>query len=244
MTVDFLADEPPRHPPRERGRAAFWHLLDEPARTALRGSGRATTYRTREHLMTQDELSDHLVVVGRGWVKVSSVSAVGYEAVLALRGPGDVIGEQAGLDGGPRSATVTALTPVQALVVPAEAFRAAARNHGGITLAVHRTLSARLRDADRQRASAGSDPLAARLAGLLLDLAAAHGRRHASGGLEIALPLSQDDLAGLVLGSRRTVSRILEQWRADGWVTTGRNRLTLHNPDALKLAREGGRETS
>ncbi|MEV5340314.1 Crp/Fnr family transcriptional regulator [Streptomyces sp. NPDC052676] len=243
MTVDFLADEPPRHAPREPGRAPFWNLLDAPARTALRTAGRMTTYSAREHLVVQEDLTDHLVVVGRGWVKVTSVSAVGYEAVLALRGPGDLIGEQAGLDGGPRSATVTALTPVRALVISSGAFRAAARDHGVITRAVHQILSARLREADRQRTSAGADPLAARLAGLLLDLAATHGRRHASDAVEIALPLSQDDFAGLVLGSRRTVSRILEQWRTDGWVTTGRNRLILHNPDALKRAREGGRDT-
>ncbi|MFF0789444.1 Crp/Fnr family transcriptional regulator [Streptomyces spiralis] len=237
MSADFLNGGPLGGGP---GRAPFWDLLDAPARSALRTVGRVTAYPAREHLMHQDDLTDHLLVVGDGCVKVTSVSAAGYQAVLALRGPGDLIGEQAGLDGGPRSATVTALTPVHALVIPAGGFRAAARDHPVITGAVHRMLSSRLRDADRHRTAAGADPLASRLAGLLLDLAAAHGRRRASGAVEIALPLSQDDFAGLVLGSRRTVSRVLEQWRADGWVTTGRTRLTLDNPDALKRIREGG----
>ncbi|XKK64534.1 helix-turn-helix domain-containing protein [Streptomyces sp. ARC32] len=47
----------------------------------------------------------------------------------------------------------------------------------------------------------------------------------------------------MVLGSRRTVSRILEQWRADGWVTTGRTHVTVDNPDALKRVREGSGRT-
>lgn len=227
-------------PGRGLSRTPFWNLLDAAARQTLREAGRVTEFTPRENLLRQDEFSDHFLVMGRGCVKVTMVAAAGYQAVLALRGPGDLLGEQAGLDGGSRSATVTALIPVQALVIPAKAFRAAARNHPVVTGAVHQVLSARLRDADRQRTSAGADPLAARLAGLLLDLAASHGRRNASGVVDIGLPLSQDDFAGLVLGSRRTVNRVLEQWRAEGWVTTGRTHVTVHNADALKRVREGG----
>ncbi|MCN9241981.1 Crp/Fnr family transcriptional regulator [Streptomyces sp. RY43-2] len=237
MTAEFPGPGPVGRGP---GGSPFWDLLDDPARTALRRAGQVAAYAAREELLRQNDLSDHLLVVGRGCVKVTTVSAAGYQAVLALRNPGDLLGEQAGLDGGPRSATLSAVTPVRALVIPAGAFRSAARAHPVITGAVHQVLSARLRDADRQRTSAGADPLGSRLAGLLLDLAATHGRRRTSGAVEIGLPLSQDDLAGLVLGSRRTVSRVLEQWRADGWVTTGRTHLTIENPDALKQAREGG----
>ncbi|MEV6115690.1 Crp/Fnr family transcriptional regulator [Streptomyces sp. NPDC052109] len=236
MTAEFPGGPTGRGP----GRTPFWDLLDDPARATLRRAGRPAEYAAREELLRQDDLTDHLLVVGRGCVKVTTVSAAGYQAVLALRNPGDLLGEQAGLDGGPRSATLTAVTPVRALVIPAAAFRSAVRDHPVITGAVHQVLSARLRDADRQRTSAGADPLASRLAGLLLDLAATHGRRHASGTMEIGLPLSQDDFAGLILGSRRTVSRLLEQWRADGWVSTGRTHLTIDNPDALKRVREGG----
>jgi len=237
MTAEFRDGGPLGHGP---GRTPFWDLLPPAARQALREAGSVKSFAAREHLVRQDEFGDHLLVVGSGCIKVTTVSATGYQAVLALRGPGDLLGEQGGLDGGPRSATLTALTPVRALVISGEAFRAAARDHPIVTGAVHQVLSARLRDADRQRTSAGADPVAARLAGLLLDLAAGHGRRHASGAVEIALPLSQDDFAGLVLGSRRTVSRVLEQWRAEGWVTTARTHVTIENADALKRVREGG----
>ncbi|MFF1838974.1 Crp/Fnr family transcriptional regulator [Streptomyces sp. NPDC058231] len=237
MTADFRENGPLGHGP---SRTPFWNLVDATARQTLREAGKVTEFTPREHLLRQDEFGDHLLVLGRGCVKVTTVAAAGYQAVLALRGPGDLLGEQAALDGGPRSATLTALIPVQALVIPAEAFRAAAHDHPVITGAVRQVLSARLRDADRQRTSVGADPLAARLAGLLLDLSASHGRRNSDGVVDIDLPLSQDDFAGLVLGSRRTVSRVLEQWRAEGWVTTGRTHVTVHNADALKRVREGG----
>ncbi|MGW8888880.1 Crp/Fnr family transcriptional regulator [Streptomyces sp. NPDC055749] len=220
--------------PRRPGSAPFWSLLDEPARAELSRLGHLRGFAPRTHLLQQNEISDHLLVVRRGCVKVSAHSAEGYLAVLALRNPGDLLGEQAGLDGGPRSATLTALTPVDALVVPALAFDTAARTLPVITAARQQVLSARLREADRHRAAAGSDAVQARLAALLLELGGVYGRRTAAGSVQIALPLSQDDLAGLVLSSRRTVSRVFEQWRGSGWVTTGRNRLVIDDPDALK----------
>lgn len=224
-----------RHTGRYRSnRVPFWSLLDDDARLALRRIGHLEAFAAKDHLLQENELTDHLLVVRRGCVKVTALSADGYQAVLAIRNAGDLLGEQAGLDGGPRSATLTALTTVEALIIPASAFRSAARDHSAIAAAMQQVLSARLRDADSQRTSTGGEAIQARLAALLLELGERYGRRSDSGALLIALPLSQDDIAGLVLGSRRTVSRILEQWRGNGWVTTGRNRLVVENPDALK----------
>jgi CRP-like cAMP-binding protein len=68
---------------------------------------------------------------------------------------------------------------------------------------------------------------------LLLRLAERFGRPEAGGSVRIELPLSQDDLAGLVLTTRRTVGRVLELWRQRGWVRTGRRYVVLLDPAAL-----------
>ncbi|GGT34370.1 Crp/Fnr family transcriptional regulator [Streptomyces purpureus] len=212
----------------------FWSLLDEDARATLLRIGRPVGFPAKDTLMRQYDLTDHLLLVRRGCVKVSANSAAGYQAVLAIRNAGDLLGEQAAFDGGPRSATLTALTRVEALWLPAAPFRDAARATPAIALALQQVLSARLREADGHRAAAGSEAVQARLAALLLDLGAEYGRPEGNGSVLIALPLSQDDFAGLVLSSRRTVSRVFEQWRGRGWVTTGRERLTIDRPDELK----------
>ncbi|MER5884623.1 Crp/Fnr family transcriptional regulator [Streptomyces sp. NPDC001941] len=223
-----------RAEPGRPGRASFWSLLDDGARQRLLAVGEAVAFAPKTDLVRQYELTDHLLVIRRGCVKVSRTSMAGYQAVLAIRDSGDLLGEQAGLDGGPRSATLTALTAVEALELPSRDFRAAAREAPVIALALQQVLSERLREADGHRSATGSDAVEARLAALLLDLGEEHGVRGGDGSILIALPLSQDDLAGLVLSSRRTVTRILEQWRGRGWVATGRNRLTLTRPDELK----------
>ncbi|MFC9944879.1 Crp/Fnr family transcriptional regulator [Streptomyces pratensis] len=224
-------DSAPRHRPR---RMPFWSLLDDDARARLRTAGAMVAFPAKETLLRQYDLTDHLLVLRRGCAKVAANSAAGYQAVLAIRRAGDLLGEQAALDGGPRSATLTSLTRVEALMIPSSAFGEAARSVPAIALALQQVLSERLRESDGHRAAAGSEAVQARLAALLLDLGAEYGRPQADGAVLIALPLSQDDFAGLVLSSRRTVSRVLEQWRGHGWVTTGRNRLTIDRPDELK----------
>ncbi|MFE7509813.1 Crp/Fnr family transcriptional regulator [Streptomyces sp. NPDC057540] len=216
------------------GRHTFWDLLDDDSRAQLRGIGRMTAFPPKVTLLRQHDLTDDVLVVRRGCVKVVANSAAGYQAVLAIRNAGDLLGEQAALDGRPRSATLTALTRVEALVIPSPLFREAARSGPALAFALQQVLSSRLREADGYRAAAGSEAVQARLAALLLELGAEYGRPVRSGSVLIDLPLSQDDFAGLVLSSRRTVSRVFEQWRGRGWVTTGRNRLTIDRPDELK----------
>ncbi|MTE19435.1 helix-turn-helix domain-containing protein [Streptomyces sp. TRM43335] len=219
-------------------RTAFWSVLDPPARTELLRLGEERSYAPREVLLHQHEESEHVLVLRRGHVKVTAASHLGYEAVLGIRDPGDLLGEQACLEGRPRSATVTALTDASALIVPARAFTAAQRSMPTIATGVQSVLSARLREADRYRTAVGAGSVQARLASLLLDLAERYGAPLGSGETVVRLPLSQDDLSGLVLSSRRTVSRVLEQWRRQGWVRTGRHRLVIGDPDALKRTAE------
>ncbi|TDC69176.1 Crp/Fnr family transcriptional regulator [Streptomyces hainanensis] len=212
----------------------FWSLLGRPARQSLARVGERAVFAGGATLLKEHDVTDHLLVVERGCVKVTASTSEGYEAVLALRGAGDLLGEQAGADGRPRSASVVALTHVRALTLPLRAFESLVRADPSIGRAVRQVQSERLRQADRRGVVAGGEDTSRRLAALLLDLGHRYGRPESAGGVEIVLPLSQDDLAGLVLSSRRTVSRILEQWRAQGWLTTGRLRLVIHEPDALK----------
>lgn len=205
----------------------FWSLLDEAARQRVRDAAHPRTFAARAHLVHQDEVSDHVFVLRRGCVKVYADTGTGYQAVLALRGGGDLLGEQAGLDRQPRSASIAALREVEALVLPASRFGALLRSVPVVAHAVQQVLSRRLREADRQRAAVGSTSVDARLAALVLDLGARYGRPAPGQAVRIDLPLSQDDLAGLVLGSRRAVARALEEWRGLGILTTGRQTLEL-----------------
>ncbi|MFT9669354.1 Crp/Fnr family transcriptional regulator [Streptomyces rhizosphaericola] len=217
----------------------FWRSLGEADRSALLQAGTVRAVARDEILVRQEESSDHLLIVLQGCVKVLSDSASGYRAVLALRGRGDLLGEQAGADGRCRSATLKAVLPGQVLVVPLDRFRELAAQRAGIARARDRVLSGRLREADRKRLST-SEPVPERLAALLLELGERFGRKDVRPGeICIELHLSQEDLAGLVLSSLRTVSRVLEVWRRQMVVSTGRQSLRILDKERLQAMADG-----
>lgn len=84
----------------------------------------------------------YIVVAGEAAV------VVGEERVATL-GPGDLVGEMALIDNGPRSATVRAVTPMKLLAFDAERFRTLLDEHPKANRAIMATLSAKLR-ADNQ----------------------------------------------------------------------------------------------
>ena len=75
-------------------------------------------------LFHERQVSDRVMLLTEGRVKIASVSEDGRESVLAFRGPGEVLGELSAIDGRPRSAGVTAVVPVEALEIPTRDFRA------------------------------------------------------------------------------------------------------------------------
>src|SRR5580700_3581728 len=69
-------------------------------------------FRRKETLFSQGDASGSVLYIQRGGVKLSVVSKTGKEAVVAILGPGDFLGE-GGLAGQSlRMATATAVTPV------------------------------------------------------------------------------------------------------------------------------------
>jgi CRP-like cAMP-binding protein len=76
----------------------------------------------------------------------ASVTKDGRE--LRTLGPGDYFGEISMIDGKPRSATVTATTPITVLAIPHRDFEAVLDKDADFARALLRTLCARLREAE------------------------------------------------------------------------------------------------
>ncbi|MFB4302347.1 Crp/Fnr family transcriptional regulator [Actinomadura sp. NTSP31] len=222
----------------------FWAELDPAQRAALEAAARPRNYPARAPLCYQGEDSDHIIVIRSGWAKATSSTPDGHEVVLAVRGPGDLVCESAVLGSRQRSATVTALTAVRALVVPAARFTAFLDAHPGVWLLVSGTFVRRLDDADRRvqaNVSAQGPRRLAMLLSHLADLSARYAPPAADGSVGIGPPLSQEELGSWMDASRETVARALAALRRAGLVRTGRRKITVVDPDALRgFARETG----
>ncbi|MDX6637445.1 MAG: hypothetical protein QOJ01_956, partial [Solirubrobacterales bacterium] len=199
------ASKPSAAWPADDPAIGFLAALDPAQSAALRDHGVVRVFRKGQALFHQGGSSDRVVVLLKGRVKVSTLTEDGKEIVLAFRGPGDLLGELSALDGGPRSATVEAIEPLEALAIPASDFRSFLIRHPEVALLLLQTLSHRLRDADRMRVEYGAHDTVGRVAARLVELAERYGEPVAN-GLRIGLPLSQEELAGWIGSSREAVS--------------------------------------
>jgi CRP/FNR family cyclic AMP-dependent transcriptional regulator len=217
----------------DRPAGEFLELLTEPARADLMRRGRRRHWERDEVVCTEGERTEWVLVVLSGWVKVSSDTARGAEVLLAVRGPGALLGELAAIDRQPRSATVTALERLTALVVPVAEFTGYLQGNGSAGFLLMRLLAERLRDADRKRIEFGAHSTTGRVAIRLVELAERFGQRTPT-GVRVAVPLSQDELAGWTGASREAVSKALGVLRGYGWITTGRRQIVVHDLEALR----------
>jgi CRP-like cAMP-binding protein len=202
------------------------HLLDRGVERRLPGGAA---------LMHQGDASDHVLVLLSGWVRVSSSTPDGQVILLALRGPGDVLGELAALhDRWTRTATVETLGEIRFVQLRGRDFVDCLHERSAVAVALSRQLAVRLRDAESARIDVVTLDVARRVAALVLRLARAHGRSGPS-GLVLRSPLTQQDIADRVGASRRAVSRALATLRERHIVTTGRQTFVVTAPDVLAL---------
>ena len=214
---------------------SFWNALADPEREALAAAGVEEFFRAGAVLCRAGEDTSQVTIIDSGWVKVSVTDANGGEKILAVRGQGDVVGERAALTTQVRSATVTALDEVSAMVVPAERFAEFLRGHPRAAEVLERQVTER-REEDRARLfpaeRAGAER---RLAWLLLDLAQRRGGYQHTSAAMFTLPMSQQELADWAGTSADAVGRFLRSWRDRGIIARGERsrRLTVIDLDAL-----------
>ena len=114
--------------------------------------GRRQRLRPGAVLFSEGDVSNRVVLLLSGRVKVSSFSDEGQETILGFRGPGEVLGELSAIDGEDHLATVTVVEPGEALIVPAARFVAAL---SGGTGPVARAAALRRRQAAGRGSQAG-----------------------------------------------------------------------------------------
>lgn len=207
--------------------------LSETDRAALTAIGRRRRWPPGGTLFTEGERSTSVVVVLDGRAKVFSLTEQGEEIVLAVRGTGALLGELSALDGAPRAASVAAMETLDGLVVPVAGFVGFLRSHPDAAVALIQMVVGRLRDADRKRVEFGAFDILGRVARRLVELAERFGEPTRD-GIRITVPLSQDELAGWVGGSREAVSKALRSLRDRGYLATGRRAMTVRDLDGLR----------
>jgi len=234
-----MAGETPREPAVAAALAAssiFDGLgVNDVARLASRMQPRH--YERGEVIISQGDAAGSLHVVCSGGVKIATVNEDGKETVLAFLRPGEMFGELAALDGGPRSATVTALERTETAALAREELLTFIHSHGDFAVQIIRTLASRLRRLDERLEDAHFMDLDTRFARQLVELAETHGQA-APGGTAINLPLTQSELASMIGATRVSANRLLGAYQDAGLVRLDKRSLVVTDLRGLR-ARAG-----
>jgi CRP/FNR family transcriptional regulator, cyclic AMP receptor protein len=184
-------------------------------------------YARNDVLFHQGEAADELFVIDQGRIAIAQRSTDGRESVVAVLEAGEMFGEMALFDEAPRSADARALVDSSVLALRYEPVRTVLRTRPELLWVVVRLLSLRLRATGEALADAVFLDVPARTAKRLLDLAGGRDR--------FSLPVTQEELAGMVGASRERVNKAISLFTRLGWVSLeGRNQYRILDRQALE----------
>ena len=197
---------------------------------------RASVVRLRrgEVLFLEGDLGDTLYVIVRGKVKVGRTSADGRENLIAVLGPGEMLGELSLFDPGPRTGSATAVVPSELYQLSHADFTSWLNDNPAAAHILLRALAQRLRKTNEAMGDLVFSDVPGRVAKALLDLADRFGEPAVGGGTRVAHDLTQEELAQLIGASRETVNKSLADFDARGWLRREGRTLILMDLERLK----------
>jgi CRP/FNR family transcriptional regulator len=156
-----------------------------------------------------------------------------HELLMRLLSPGQIFGELATFDGGPRNATAVALTDIVVRHYPSEALQPLLRRHPDLSVALLAHVSYRLRFTLERTIDLQIHDSAVRLAKSILILALRFGD---DGDDEIVVrhDLTQAELGGLAGLSRETVSKVLGDFATRGIIHWSSGQIVIRDAPALQ----------
>jgi CRP/FNR family cyclic AMP-dependent transcriptional regulator len=199
---------------------------------------RVSSLSAGQTLFLAGDTGDGCYRIEDGLLKISVNAAEGGERILAILGPGSMVGELSIIDGAPRSASVTALRESKLSFVSRATFDAFSQANPDLYRHVMELLARRLRDTNEALAATSFLSLKGRVARSLLSLAEAFGHDVGGGRILVRQKVTQSDLAAMAGIARENVSRILKDWTDHSLVSRLAGYYCLENTRALQREAE------
>jgi CRP-like cAMP-binding protein len=180
-------------------------------------------------LFRKGDVGTNLYAVCAGAVRVSAPSDQGKDAVFNLIVPGEIFGEIAFLDGGPRTADAVMIESGELMVIERRDFLPLLQDYPELALRLLEILCGRLRRTSEQVEDIVFLGLKARLAKTLLYL-----YEHSPSKQPQELKVTQREISQLVGVSRESANKQLRKWQRQKWVKLERGGLSILSLDAIK----------
>jgi len=192
---------------------------------AIARSSESRSLQRGDVLFSEGEEAAELFVVADGRIAISNKSIDGRESMMALMERGDLFGEMPLFDSLKRSAEARALEPSSVIAIPYLPLQDLYREQPMLLWKVVALLAGRLRTTDAALADSVFLDVTGRTAKRLLELA--------GDADEFALPITQEELAGMVGASRERVNKAIASFIRLGWIEQIDRRYRITNREQL-----------
>jgi CRP-like cAMP-binding protein len=190
-------------------------------------------------IFAKGEPGTGLMGVLAGAVKISILSADGREIVLSIMREGDIFGENALLDGHPRTANAAAVTDCELIIIERRDFIPFLRSHPDLTIQIIEILCSYLRHTTEQVHDVTFLDLPTRLAKALFRLTADAEKP----GSAPKVAITQREISQIIGRSRESTNKQLRSWAKDGLIRLERGAVVvLHRDGLAKMAAQASGE--
>ncbi|WP_439494776.1 Crp/Fnr family transcriptional regulator [Bosea sp. (in: a-proteobacteria)] len=216
-------------------------ILDAvPAFAALMGKeidvvlaqARSLRYPKGTTVFEQGGAADSFFVLLHGHLQVVKLTPAGQQVVIRYVVPGEMFGIAVQMGRQTYPATAQAVMDSLALVWPSSAWPTLVARCPVLAESALHIVGTRLDEAHVQVVELATEEVERRVAHALLRLLKQAGRK-VDDGIEVAFPITREDVAQMTGTTLHTVSRILSAWEARGLVEGGRQRIVVRDPHGL-----------
>lgn len=172
------------------------------------------------------EAANHLYILQKGLVMEQVYYRESVDVIVTVKSPGSFLGETALMTDTNYLNTALALEDVVLVSMPKSVFLDLAWNHPAVCQVVIRELVKRLTNSAENMVHSMYLDAPGRLAFTVLNLTTAANRT-------MDLRVTQSALAATAGMARQTAAKILGDWRAEGWISTDRGRVSVLDMDRL-----------
>jgi CRP-like cAMP-binding protein len=190
-------------------------------------------------LFHQGAPAEKCYLVNRGRLKLTKLNEQGKEVIFRYIEGGELTAVVAVLKDWKYPVMAESVEETEVIGWDKPTILGLIRNHPDIAINILGVILERLDDVQHRFMELHTEQVERRIARTLLRLMRRTGSR-TSKGVRIDLALSRQNIADYSGTTVYTVSRTLSAWEKNGWVQSGRGRITVIDPHALMMFAENG----
>ncbi|WP_375175572.1 Crp/Fnr family transcriptional regulator [Pseudooceanicola sp.] len=209
-------------------------LLERPQIRAILDHAQTHRYDEGATIFREADPADRFFLLLDGYLRVVRTTPGGDQIIVLHISPGQLFGIAPALQRDTYPATSIAAADSIALSWPVSLWQRFVTDYPGFATETYKTLGQRLGMIQETLTELATQAVEKRVAAAVLRLLNQGGRK-TEAGIEIAFPVTRQNISEMTGTTLHTVSRLLSAWEKDGMVQSTRKHITVTDPHRLLL---------